>query len=96
MAAGLAVVMLRGHLVRLIKRLNVTESYLIGFAALLLLIDSFLAIAVHLHQIMLIEVLLIHHFVRKRLGPELAAMHLLGLSNYGHCYIFSRVLGVMG
>lgn len=45
---------------------------------------------------MLIKELLIHQLVRKRLGPELAAMHLLGLANYGQAYSSYLVLGVIG
>lgn len=63
MTAGLAIVVLRGYLVRLIKRLKSIDFYLVRLATLLLLIDFFLAITVHLQEIMLIKVLLIHQLV---------------------------------
>lgn len=96
MTAGLAIVVLRGYLVRLIKRLKSIDFYLVRLATLFLLIDFFLSITVHLQEIMLIKVLLIHQLVRKRLRPELTAMHLLGLANYGHAYSSCLVLGVIG
>ena len=96
MAAGLAVVMLRRHLVRLIKRLKLRLFYLLRLAALLLLIEFLLAVAVQLEQVMLIEVLLVHQLVGKRLRPELTAMHFLGLADYGHAYSSYLVLGVIG
>ena len=88
MTSGLAILVFRGQLIRLIERLKGLSLNFIRlhiFIALLL-IGFFLALGIHVEHVVLVEVLIVHELSGVGLGVEVASVHFLALSDYGHCY----------
>jgi hypothetical protein len=96
MTSCLTILMIRGKLIWLIKRLKLLSLCLIKFNILVFLINFTVPLGLSTEKIILIEVLVLHEFVGVRLGVEITPMHLFRLSDYGYSYNTYRVFGVIG